>query len=64
MDYSKYLHKWTLPYYEAHKLLKLCELYNVNAASVYPTATGVGYAVKDLMNMQTIENYLSEKEIA
>ncbi|WP_336951200.1 FRG domain-containing protein [Acinetobacter sp. AS167] len=59
LNYSKYLHKWTLPYSEAHKLLKLCELYNVNAASVYPTATGVGYAVKDLMNIQVIEKYLS-----
>lgn len=61
MEYSKYLYKWTLPYAEAHKLLNLCEMYNVNAASVYPSATGVGFAVKDLMNVQIIEKYLSTK---
>lgn len=58
-QYSEFLSKWTLPYSEAHKLLQLCELYNVNAASVYPTATGVGQAVKDLMNIQIIQEFLS-----
>lgn len=61
MEYANYLHKWTLPHSEAHKLLNLCEMYNVNAASVYPSAIGAGYAVKDLINIQTIERYLKNE---
>ncbi|MCG2572253.1 FRG domain-containing protein [Acinetobacter sp. ME22] len=60
MYFINYLHKWSLPYKEAHKLLYLCEQYNVNAASIYPTATGAGYAVRDRMNIEVIKKYLKQ----
>ncbi|EXB47287.1 FRG domain protein [Acinetobacter baumannii 146457] len=58
------LHKFTIPYSQATELLKLCELYNVTAATLFPTATGAGFAVKDFQNIHTVENYLSSMKIA
>lgn len=64
MYFIKDLHKFTIPYSQATELLKLCELYNVTAATLYPTATGAGFAVKDFQNIQTVENYLKSMKIA
>lgn len=58
MYFIEGLHKFTVPYSEAVKLMKLCEQYNVSAASLYPTATGAGFAVKDYQNSKIVENYL------
>jgi hypothetical protein len=62
MYFTESLNKWTLPYREAHKLLNLCELYNVNSATIYPSATGAGYAVKDKMNYELISDFFKVKE--
>lgn len=58
MYFKEGLHKFTVPYSEAVKLMKLCEQYNVSAASLYPTATGAGFAVKDYQNSKIVEDYL------
>lgn len=58
LDYVKHLHKLTLPYRQAHNLLDLCESYNANAASLFPTATGAAYAVIDRANNEIVRKYI------
>lgn len=59
LEYLSHLYKLTLPYSEAHTILNLCEMYNVNAASIFPTATGAGFAVRDRTNYEVVKSFIS-----
>lgn len=50
--------KLTLPLSEAVNLYKLCHKAGYTAATIYPSADGVGKAVNDSMNLWSIEDVL------